>query len=80
MAAADHEKTTMVEIEEHNTAFKENIEYQEEKHPTGTEQHALKGDDSNGKINWTPRTVFAAISLSGLFTGKYATSFMFGRP
>lgn len=35
---------------------------------------AFKGDDSDGKVNWTTRNAFAAISLGGLYTGKRPTS------
>lgn len=31
---------------------------------------AFKGDDGDGKVNWTTRNAFAAISLGGLYTGK----------
>jgi hypothetical protein len=35
-------------------------------------EQAFKGDDSDGKVNWTFRNVVAAIALGGLYTGKYS--------
>ena len=32
--------------------------------------HAFKGDDSDGKVKWSLRSIFAAIFLAGLYTGK----------
>jgi hypothetical protein len=36
--------------------------------------HAFLGDDSDGKVIWSLRSIFAAIFLAGLYTGmcKYA--------
>jgi len=31
--------------------------------------HAVKGDDSDGKVTWSIRSIFAAIFLAGLYTG-----------
>ena len=31
--------------------------------------HALKGDDSDGKVEWSVRSIFAAIFLAALYTG-----------
>lgn len=30
---------------------------------------ALKGDDSDGKVTWNTRSIFAAIFLAALYTG-----------
>ena len=30
---------------------------------------AFKGDDSDGRVNWTPRRVLATLFLSGLYVG-----------
>lgn len=35
---------------------------------------AYKGDDSDGKVVWTPRTVLAFLSLAGLNSGIYLTT------
>jgi len=32
---------------------------------------AYKGDDSDGKVVWTPKTVLAFLSLAGLNTGIF---------
>ena len=37
-------------------------------------RHAYKGDDSDGKIDWTVRKLLACAFLSMLYTGTY-TSF-----
>lgn len=31
---------------------------------------ALKGDDSDGRVNWTTKQVLATISLSALYVGE----------
>jgi hypothetical protein len=31
---------------------------------------AVKGDDSDGRVDWTPKKVVATIFLSGLYVGK----------
>lgn len=33
-------------------------------------KQAFRGDDSDGKISWTPRKWIAALSLAMLYTGK----------
>lgn len=33
-------------------------------------RNAFKGDDSDGKVIWNTRSIFAAIFLAGLYTGK----------
>jgi len=30
---------------------------------------AYKGDDSDGKVDWTARSIIAPVSLGGLYTG-----------
>jgi hypothetical protein len=71
MTASQLEKGTIVEVEGYLTPTKEGvIDKEEDQDSTESPQHAFKGDDSEGKIAWTFRTVLAAISLSGLYTGK----------
>jgi hypothetical protein len=41
-----------------------------------TNQKAFKSDQSDGKVTWTPRTVFAFLSLSGLNVGKYLSTLL----
>jgi hypothetical protein len=33
-------------------------------------EKAVKGDDSDGRVDWTPRQVVASIFLSSLYVGK----------
>lgn len=33
--------------------------------------HAYMGDDSDGKVTWGLRSIFAAIFLAGLYTGMF---------
>ena len=48
--------------------------------PNGSdlENHAVKGDDSDGKIVWTPKTLLATICLSGLYVGTSSSSVILG--
>jgi hypothetical protein len=32
--------------------------------------YAVKGDDSDGKVEWNLRSIFAAVFLAALYTGK----------
>lgn len=32
--------------------------------------HAVKGDDSDGKVEWNVRSMFAAVFLAALYTGS----------
>jgi hypothetical protein len=32
---------------------------------------AIKGDDSDGKVVWSTRSIFAAVFLAGLYTGTH---------
>jgi hypothetical protein len=34
-------------------------------------RHAVKGDDSDGKVDWTLKQILATIFLSGLYVGRY---------
>jgi hypothetical protein len=36
--------------------------------------HAVKGDDSDGVIQWTPKHAIASLSLAGLYVGRYLSS------
>lgn len=35
---------------------------------------AVKGDDSDGKVVWSVRSIFSAIFLAALYTGIFGTS------
>jgi len=38
-----------------------------------TNSYAVKGDDSDGKVDWSTRSIFAAIFLAALYTGTQPT-------
>ncbi|KAI4606403.1 hypothetical protein J4E80_010155 [Alternaria sp. BMP 0032] len=40
--------------------------------------HALKGDDSDGKVEWSVRSIFAAIFLAALYTGSQVILYFAG--
>ena len=40
-----------------------------------TNSYAVKGDDSDGKVEWSIRSIFAAIFLAALYTGTQPTKF-----
>ncbi|KAF7679895.1 mfs general substrate transporter [Alternaria burnsii] len=40
--------------------------------------HALKGDDSDGKVEWSVRSIFAAIFLAALYTGSQVILYFTG--
>jgi len=42
--------------------------------------HALKGDDSDGKVEWSVRSIFAAIFLAALYTGTTPPSHLHPYP
>ena len=37
-------------------------------------REAVKGDDSDGKIDWTWKQIAATVSLAGLYVGEYQAS------
>ncbi len=70
MSHTNPERITKVDIEDKTTGIDVNDGHVEEACLQEVKVLALKGDESDGKINWTARTLLAAISLSGIFTGK----------
>lgn len=44
----------------------------------GGNEKAFKGDDSDGTIDWTPRTIIAAIVLACLYTGSQIILYFVG--
>jgi hypothetical protein len=52
--------------EQVETLSKGHVEHDEMKN-----EQAFKGDDSDGRVNWTFKNAIAAITLGGLYTGKY---------
>lgn len=39
---------------------------------------AFKGDDSDGSVDWTPKTMIAAVMLAGLYTGSQVILYFVG--
>lgn len=37
---------------------------------------AVKGDDSDGKVIWSIRSMFSAVFLAALYTGQFMISFL----
>ena len=67
-----NEKQDVTYVEHAPTPTDSSLELQKEMTLTGVDMnntHALKGDDSDGKVEWTLRSIFAAIFLAALYTG-----------
>lgn len=41
----------------------------EHEHEAGAHSAAIKGDDSDGKLNWSAKSFMAYLSLCGVYTG-----------
>jgi len=57
------------------------LESQQEQTDQGVDMnnaHALKGDDSDGKVEWSVRSIFAAIFLAALYTGSQVILYFAG--
>jgi hypothetical protein len=75
----DKKDTLSEKVAEHNsdptTQHREIVHDKEaqESTPSGSESEngAVKGDDSDGRIGWTPRSILATIALSGLYVGMW---------
>ena len=50
--------------------FVEKVETIDDLAPDLENRGAIKGDDSDGRVNWTVRQVLATLFLSGLYVGK----------
>lgn len=70
MTILDREKGDMVEFVEHGASLTEPEanEHKSAQESGTTAAEAYKGDNSNGKVQWTVRKVFAAATLCGLYT------------
>lgn len=67
------EKQEVSYAEHSDTLADSSLELQKELTLTGVDMNntqALKGDDSDGKVEWSLRSIFAAIFLAALYTGK----------
>lgn len=72
MASSDHEKQE-VNYVEHVETNESSMNLQKEKTLSGVDMKntsAVKGDDSDGKVEWSTRSIFSAIFLAALYTGK----------
>jgi hypothetical protein len=38
-------------------------------------RNAVKGDDSDGRVDWTVKQIFATICLAGLYVGSFSILF-----
>lgn len=73
-----HQSTEDLEKETsqvHSEHFEHHNEKHNDLHKVGTlgvdldNSEAVKGDDSDGRVNWTPLQIVATVSLSGLYVG-----------
>lgn len=68
--ANTHTSTQEAEAEHHDTLKKEDTHDDIHIH----NELAFKGDDSDGKVDWTPRSIIAAMTLGALYTGELMNS------
>ncbi len=66
-AAAPHEETAGDTLEMENLKKLDTVDAL---HVDLGNTGALKGDDSDGRVNWTTKQVLATISLSALYVGE----------
>lgn len=69
--ANEKQETTYIE-NAHDSPTDASLNLEKERTLEGIDvqnRHALKGDDSDGKVVWSLRSIFAAIFLAGLYTG-----------
>ena len=60
----------MEDKHEQDVTHVEDYEHDQEKSTPTHNQGPFKGDDSDGTIQWSLRSIIAAISLAGLYTGR----------
>lgn len=73
-----NEKQDVSYIEHAHSHTDPSLELQKEMTLTGVDMNntqAVKGDDSDGKVEWSVRSIFAAIFLAALYTGINHNSF-----
>ena len=70
MTQSAGDKAETVEVMEHRAASKEANEDASPQVSWMENSQVFKGDDSDGRITWNPRTIVAAVSLAGMYTGK----------
>jgi hypothetical protein len=49
----------------------------DERHDGVGNEHAFKGDDSDGQVAWTPKQMIAAASLGCLYAGMLPSELIF---
>jgi hypothetical protein len=71
-----HEKQEVQYVEDaQDSPIDSSHELQKERTLEGIDMNnsfAVKGDDSDGKVSWNLRSMFAAVFLAALYTGKSA--------
>ena len=75
MASSDHEKQE-VNYVEHVETNESSMNLQKQQTLSGVDMKntsAIKGDDSDGKVTWSIRSIFSAIFLAALYTGNSNT-------
>lgn len=69
--AAEKQTTTYIE-NAHDSPTDTSLNLEKERTLEGIDvqnKYAVKGDDSDGKVVWSTRSIFAAVFLAGLYTG-----------
>lgn len=67
---SDNEKTSVTQDHVERIAPASDIDETENANYEVNNKYAVKGDDSDGKINWTWKTITAALCLVLLYVGK----------
>lgn len=70
----DHEKQE-INFVEHVETNESSMNLHKEQTLSGVDMKntsAIKGDDSDGKVVWSIRSIFAAIFLAALYTGMFS--------
>lgn len=76
----DHADTSHLEHTHTNQTQQSNISKNDDLEKVETwdidpaNRRALKGDDGDGKIDWTKKQIVATISLAMIYTGKHISS------
>ncbi|KAL6712287.1 hypothetical protein ACN47E_000164 [Coniothyrium glycines] len=76
-----NEKQDVTHAEHAQTPTDSSLELHEELTLSGVDMNntqALKGDDSDGKVEWSIRSIFAAIFLAALYTGSQVILYFTG--
>lgn len=76
-----HEKQEVQYVEHaHDSPTDSSHELQKERTLEGIDMnnsYAVKGDDSDGKVEWSVRSIFAAVFLAALYTGRSSSTTAF---